>query len=97
MEAAAQLDEDAVLVCLDCAEGQRARMVPESAFAFLMRSGSENLYTFATRSWPDLALSHIESLCRAVRRSFLQMDLRSDRMLREILADLPNEVKTERV
>lgn len=88
-ERAAVVEEDGSLVCLDCAAGRSFQPVDAATLAFLRRSGRENIASLCGEvAWPDSALAGIENLCRTIRRSFLNADLRSDRILRETMASL---------
>lgn len=80
--------EEAALVCVECGDGNAGRLVSAGELAFLRRSGRENLPTLAQERWPPNVLLAVEELCRAIRRSFLNVDLRSDRVLRETMASL---------
>ena len=77
------------LVCRQCGSGLS---VAAESVEFLRRSGWENLASLAERP-PDAAtLAAVAELSARVRRTFLQHELKSCRVIRETLAGLPPDV-----
>ena len=74
------------LVCGDC--GGRAEKVSRNVLEFLLRIGGESLQEM-TQSPPPLAtLKKVDKLCAAVRRRFLQHELKSYQVVRETMESL---------
>lgn len=77
------------LVCRDCG-GRSGLDVSGDVLHFLLRIGREGLREMA-RAAPSLAtLEKVDKLCAAVRRRFLQHELKSYQVIRETLAGLEN-------
>lgn len=75
------------LTCRDCG-GSRVMPISRDVLLFLLRVGSESLSQMGT-SPPTLAtLEKVDKLCAAVRRRFLQHELRSYKVIRETLDGL---------
>lgn len=83
------LEEEAALVCGDCASGERAIRVGGDELEFLRRSGRENIEKMAEASWTPSTLARLEDLLGQVRRGYLEQELRSYSVMRETLAGLP--------
>lgn len=75
------------LVCRDCGGGSWRPLAPETV-EFLLRIGNENLMSLQRRSPKAVTLDEVESVCAQVRRSFLQRELKSYRVIRETLAGI---------
>lgn len=88
-EEVAFLEEEAALVCGECAHGERALAVGPAELDFLVRSGRENIEKMAATRWPPQALARLEDLLGRVRRGYLEQELRSYAVMRETLAGLP--------
>ena len=75
------------LVCGDCG-GRSGFAVPTDVLYFLLRIGRESLPEMA-KTAPTLAtLEKVDKLCAAVRRRFLQHELKSYQVIRETLEGL---------
>jgi len=75
------------LVCRDCA-GSGGVAVPRDVLLFLLRISGESLPEMA-KAAPTLAtLEKVDKLCAAVRRRFLQHELKSYQVIRETLDGL---------
>lgn len=83
------LEEEAALVCRECAQGERSLPVGRAELDFLRRSGRENLEKMAATRWPPQALARLEDLLGRVRRGYLEQELRSYAVMRETLSGLP--------
>jgi len=75
------------LVCRDCGSGSWRPLARETV-AFLLRIGDENLMMLQQRSPTNATLDEVEAVCAEVRRSFLQRELKSYRVIRETLAGI---------
>jgi DNA repair protein RecO (recombination protein O) len=75
------------LVCRDCGGGSW-RALGRETIAFLLRIGDENLMKLQQRSPTTATLDEVEAVCAQVRRSFLQRELKSYRIIRETLAGI---------
>lgn len=89
---AAFIEEEAAIVCHECAEGERFLPVGPAELDFLRRSGRENLEKMAATSWSPAALGRLEDLLGRIRRGYLEQELRSYTVMRETLAGLPPPV-----
>ncbi len=78
------------LACRHCADG--GLEVGPEALEFVRRSGRENLESLARRPPSRAALEVVAELSARVRRTFLQHELKSFRVIRETLAGLPPDV-----
>ena len=85
---AALIEDDGALVCRPCAGPGRSPVSPR-VVELLRRSARENLAGLAERPPSAADLAATEKVAGRVRRSFLQHELRSYRILRETLAGLP--------
>lgn len=78
------------LVCRECG-GAGSAMVPKDVLHFLLRVGGEGLPEMARKA-PSLAtLQKVDKLCAAVRRRFLQHELKSYMVIRETLDGLEKD------
>ena len=75
------------LVCRDCGSGSWRPLARETV-EFLLRIGDENLMMLQQRSPTNATLDEVEAVCAEVRRSFLQRELKSYRVIRETLAGI---------
>ncbi len=82
------VEDDAALVCRECAGPGRAQVSPRLV-ELLRRSAREKLARLAEQPPTQEDLAATEKLCTRVRRSFLQHELKSYRVMRETLAGLP--------
>ncbi len=80
------LESEAILVCLDCAQGGRRIEVGAEELEFLRRSARENLQQMSQRPSAPPTLHKIEGLCARIRRQFLQSELKSYRVMKQTLA-----------
>lgn len=76
------------LLCHRCGSGGGALSVSAAAVDFLRRIGGEKLTAMATAPPPASVLEEVEEVCGRVRRSFLQRELKSFKVMRETLAGL---------
>lgn len=83
------LEEESAITCLECSEGHRRRILGSEELIFLARTGHESLPRIARGvSAPPPSsptLREVESLTAAIRRNFLQAELKSYRVLRDTL------------
>lgn len=93
---AAFLEEEAAIVCAECAHGQRTLAVGPAELDFLRRSGRENLEKMAAAAWPPAVLARLEDLLGRIRRGYLEQELRSYAVMRETLSGLPAEGSAEK-
>jgi len=82
------VEDDTALVCRECA-GPGRSLLPPRLVELLRRSARENLARLAEAPPSGEDLAAAEKLCARVRRSFLQYELKSYRVMRETLARLP--------
>ena len=87
-ETAAFVESEAAVVCRRCGGGASRSRIGRPELEFLRRSARENLDQLAKQPPTAGTLERIESLCASVRRSFLQAELRSYRVMKRTLADL---------
>lgn len=85
----ALLEEESAITCLECSEGHRRRILESEELIFLARTGHESLLQIARgENAPPPSprtLRDVESLTAAIRRNFLQAELKSYRVLRDTL------------
>jgi DNA repair protein RecO (recombination protein O) len=74
------------LVCRTCAGGRRGLELSAQALEALRRFGRENLQSLGVTPPAPEALAQIEQLCAGIRRSFLQRELKSFKVIQETLA-----------
>lgn len=84
------------LVCRVCA-GQGGEAVSAEVLEFLLRISGENLRQMAQNPPRVATLEKVDKLCAAVRRSFLQHELKSYRVIRETLEGLDSAAGPRRV
>ena len=90
LDAGAVLAEpEAALICPACGEGQTGLRLRPPEIAFLQATGRNNLEALSNHPPPTALLARIEDLCGRVRRSFLESELRSYRVMRETLGGTP--------
>ena len=77
-------DDDAIF-CGDCADGGSGLRVSRDAIDFLTRVRSESLRGVAAKPPRASVVSEVERICSRVRRAFLQHELKSYRVMQEIL------------
>ena len=75
------------LVCRQCA-GQAGESVSPEVLEFLLRIGGESLRQIARRPPGVATLEKVDKLCAAVRRRFLQHELKSYQVIRETMQGL---------
>ena len=75
------------LICRECGE-RTGTVVPRDVLYFLLRIGGEGLPEMAMTAPSVATLEKVDKLCAAVRRSFLQRELKSYQVIRETLAGL---------
>lgn len=77
------------LVCRDCGAACRSwRPLARETVEFLSRISSERLMNLQQRAPAVETLSEVEAICAQVRRTFLQRELKSYRVIRETLAGI---------
>lgn len=79
------IESEGALVCPSCGGADR-RVVTAAELDFLRRSAKQNLKQIAPPT-PQI-LARLEDLCARIRRSFLQKELKSYRVMRETLGSL---------
>ena len=79
---------DGALVCRSCHVGGDDELVAPEALAVLLRTRFASLAQMAADTPDPAALAGVEAICRTVRRSFLQRELRSYRVLQQALGGL---------
>jgi DNA repair protein RecO (recombination protein O) len=75
------------LVCRQCA-GAAGESVSGEVLEFLLRIGSENLQQLSQHPPRVATLGKVDKLCAAVRRRFLQHELKSYQVIRETMRGL---------
>ena len=82
------------LVCRRCG-GRGAEPVSGEVLEFLNRIGGENLHQMAARPPRVATLEKVDKLCAAIRRRFLQHELKSYQVIRETLEGLASSATRE--
>lgn len=82
------VEAEGALVCRSCGAGERHVSVGAPELELLVRSGRESLAALAQAPPGPAVLKRIERLCARVRRSFLQAELKSYRVMKETLHSL---------
>jgi DNA repair protein RecO (recombination protein O) len=75
------------LVCVECAGGGGMR-IGRGALDLLLRSARQNLQAVGADPPPATVLREVEALCAAVRRRFLQQELRSYEVMQRTLQEV---------
>lgn len=81
---------DETLVCTDCA-GPSGRSVSTEALAFLREISGSSLVKMQRKPPPVPVLREMEEVNARIRRTFLQQELNSYRVMRQTLAGLPKD------
>ncbi len=81
------------LVCADCVVGG-GTPVTRDVLLFLLRIGGESLIEMARSAPPLATLRKVDKLCAAVRRRFLQHELKSYQVIRETLDGLDRAARS---
>ncbi|MEM7354928.1 MAG: DNA repair protein RecO [Acidobacteriota bacterium] len=79
------IQSEAMVVCPDCGAGLT---VGAAELEFLWRSARQNLAGMAEQPPERRTLRRVESLCAHVRRTFLQSELKSYRVMQQTLSSL---------
>ncbi len=75
------------MTCETCASGRPgSRRVSPEAVEFLLRIGKEDLASLEEHRPTEKALDEVETVCRQVRRVFLQHELKSYGVIRDTLS-----------
>ena len=75
------------LVCRQCG-GDGGEIISAKVLGFLLRVGGENLHQMAINPPQVATLEKVDKLCAAIRRRFLQHELKSYQVIRETLKGL---------
>ena len=82
------MESEGALVCGRCGAQGRQVVIGAPELEFLVRSGRESLHQLARRPPATPVLGRVEALCGKIRRSFLQTELKSYAVMRQILESL---------